>query len=84
MKEWLAALRNSIVESQNAGHLDKDIDATQLAFEINSLELGANWAYQLYGDPKAFKRAREAIRERLSRHATATGARLLPARNRAR
>lgn len=77
MKEWLAALRNAIVEAQEAGHLDKDIDATQLAFEFNSLELGANWAFQLYGDPRAFKRAREAIRERLSRHATAAGAPVL-------
>jgi AcrR family transcriptional regulator len=77
MKEWLAALRNAIVEAQEAGHLDKDIDATQLAFEFNSLELGANWAFQLYGDARAFKRAREAIRERLSRHATAAGAPVL-------
>lgn len=76
MKEWLNALRNAIVEAQSVGHLDKEIDAIQLAFEFNSLELGANWAYQLYGDPKAFERAREAIRERLSRHATATGAHL--------
>ncbi|HEU5131493.1 MAG TPA: TetR/AcrR family transcriptional regulator, partial [Pyrinomonadaceae bacterium] len=51
MKEWLAVLRNTIIEAQNAGHLDKDVDATQLAFEFNSLELGANWAFQLYGDP---------------------------------
>jgi AcrR family transcriptional regulator len=77
MKEWLAALRNAIVEAQEAGHLDKEIDATQLAFEVNSLELGANWAFQLYGDARAFKRAREAIRERLSRHATAAGAPVL-------
>ena len=76
MKEWLNALRNAIVEAQSVGHLDKEIDAIQLAFEFNSLELGANWAYQLYGDPKAFERAREAIRERLNRHATATGAHL--------
>ena len=77
MKEWLSTLRNLIVEAQNAGHLNKEIDATQLAFEFNSLELGANWAFQLYGDPRAFKRAREAIRERLNRYATAVGAPLL-------
>ncbi len=77
MKEWLTTLGNAIVEAQNAGQLNKEIDATQLAFEFNSLELGANWAYQLYGDLKAFKRAREAIRERLSRYATAAGAQLL-------
>jgi len=77
MKEWLSTLRDAIVEAQNAGQINQEIDATQLAFEFNSLELGANWAYQLYGDPKAFKRAREAIRERLSRYATAIGAPLL-------
>ncbi len=82
MKEWLAALRNAIVEAQNAGHLDKKIDATQLAFEFNSLELGANWAFQLYGDPRAFKRAREAILERLNRYATAAGGPLLSSRPR--
>jgi hypothetical protein len=53
MKEWLATLRTLVVEAQNAGHLQQAVDATQLAFEVNSLELGANWAFQLYGDPKA-------------------------------
>ena len=77
MKEWLSILRNLIVEAQSAGHLIKEIDPTQLAFEFNSLELGANWAFQLYGDARAFKRAREAIRERLNRYATAVGAPLL-------
>ena len=80
MKEWLTTLRNTIVEAQKAGHLNKELDAIQLAFEFNSLELGANWAFQLYGDLKAFKRAREAIRERLSRYATTAGAPLLSAR----
>src|SRR5215211_4569902 len=83
MKEWLSTLRKAIVEAQNAGQLTKQIDATQLAFEFNSLELGANWAFQLYGDLKAFKRAREAIRERLSRYATAAGAPLLTAKSQA-
>ena len=81
MKEWLAALRDAIIEAQEAGHLNKEIDATQLAFEFNSLELGANWAFQLYGDPGAFKRAREAILERLNRYATATGSPLLSTNN---
>jgi AcrR family transcriptional regulator len=77
MKEWLTTLRSTIIEAQNAGQLAKDIDATQLAFEFNSLELGANWAFQLYGDLRAFTRAREAIRERLTRYATTAGVPLL-------
>ena len=58
--------------------MNKDVDPTQLAFEINSLELGANWAFQLYGDKQAFGRARESILERLRRYSTPGGSSLLP------
>ncbi len=78
MKEWLATLRRAVVEAQEAGHLARDLDPTQLVFEVNSLELGANWAFQLYADKGAFVRAREAILERLRRHATAPSSALLP------
>jgi tetracycline repressor-like protein len=58
--------------------LDQDVDPTQLAFEFNSFELGANWALQLYGDTQAFARARDAMLERLRRHSTRSGSSLLP------
>ncbi|HEY0320291.1 MAG TPA: TetR/AcrR family transcriptional regulator [Pyrinomonadaceae bacterium] len=79
MKEWLAMLRRAVIEAQDAGQLDGRVDATQLAFEFNALELGANWAFQLYGDRQAFGRAREAILERLRRHATKSASSSLPA-----
>ena len=78
MKEWLVTVRRAIVESQEAGQLNTDVDPTQLAFEFNSFELGANWAFQLYGDKQAFARARASILERLRRHSTRSGASLLP------
>ncbi|HWN09279.1 MAG TPA: TetR/AcrR family transcriptional regulator [Pyrinomonadaceae bacterium] len=78
MNEWLGMLRKAIIESQQAGQISTDVDPIQLAFEFNSFELGANWAFQLYGDQQAFGRAREAILERLRRHATRSGATLLP------
>lgn len=78
MKEWLAGLRRSITEAQATGQLEQDVDPTQLAFEFNSLELGANWAFQLYGDPESFVRAREAILGRLHLLATPSGRALLP------
>ncbi len=78
MKEWLVTVRRAIVESQEAGQLNTDVDPTQLAFEFNSFELGANWAFKLYGDKQAFARARESILERLRRHSTRSGASLLP------
>lgn len=79
MKEWLATLRRAVVDAQEAGQLESGVDPAQLAFEFNALELGANWAFQLYGDRQSFARARDAILERLRRHATRSGAALLPA-----
>ncbi len=78
MKEWLGTVRRAVIESQEAGQLNEDVDPTQLAFEFNSFELGANWAFQLYGDKHAFARAREAMLERLRRHSTKSGSSLLP------
>jgi AcrR family transcriptional regulator len=78
MTEWLGILRRAIVESQDAGQMNDEVDPTQLAFEFNSFELGANWALQLYGDKLAFGRARAAILERLRRHSTRSGSSLLP------
>lgn len=78
MKEWLTTLRRAVAEAQAAGELAAEVDPAQMAFEFNALELGANWAFQLYGDKQAFARAREAILESLHRRATAKGLSLLP------
>ena len=69
MKEWLNVLRQGIVEAQEAGQLAAGVDPVQLAFEINAMEIGANWALQLFGDKQAFPRAREAVLDRLRSHA---------------
>ena len=66
MKEWLGTLEVAVRQAQGEGHLRAEVDPAQLAFEIHSLFLGANWAFQLHGDAKAFDRARTAIRERLA------------------
>ena len=78
MKEWLATLRRAVADAQTAGELKSEVDPTQMAFEFNALELGANWAFQLYGDKQAFERARGAIIEILHRQATTSGSSLLP------
>jgi len=84
MREWLAGLRRAVAEAQEAGQFDASVDPAQLAFELNALGMGANWAFQLYGDKQAFTHARAAMLERLRRHATAGGAPLLPAPGRPR
>lgn len=66
MKEWLTTLSVAVQKAQEVNHLHADVDPDQLAFEIHSISMGANWAHQLLGDGRAFDRARAAIRQRLS------------------
>jgi AcrR family transcriptional regulator len=65
MKTWLELLAGAIRRAQDEGHLQRELDAAQLCFEIDSLAQGANWAYQLFGDAAAFDRARRATKARL-------------------
>jgi AcrR family transcriptional regulator len=51
---WLGALES---EARTAGAAEPK----QLAFELQSLAQGANFAFQLFGDRDAFSRARAAI-----------------------
>jgi AcrR family transcriptional regulator len=66
VSEWLMALEAAVQDAQEAGHLSPELDTQQLAFELHSLGMGANWAFKLYGDEAAFERARSAIHERLA------------------
>lgn len=65
MSEWLRLLENEIRQARASNELVEDADPAQLAFEINSQMMGANWAFQLLGMRKAFARAKTAIVERL-------------------
>lgn len=65
MREWLDFLEVAFQKAQEQGQLMADVNGPQLAFELNSLFLGANWAMQLYGDMQAADRARLAVLERL-------------------
>ncbi len=66
VSEWLMALEAAVADAREAGHVSPDTDPQQLAFELHSLCMGANWAFQLYRDDAAFGRARSAIRRRLA------------------
>ncbi len=65
MDDWIAALEKAIRMAQDEEHLDADTDPAQLAFELNSLFFGANFASQLHQDHHALQRAEAAIEARL-------------------
>jgi AcrR family transcriptional regulator len=65
MDDWFAMLEKAIRMAKDEGHLDADVDPAQLAFELNALFFGANFAYNLRHDAEAFARAKRAIEQRL-------------------
>jgi len=58
MRAWLDGLAD---QARRSGADDPE----QVAFELHALAQGANSAYQLFGDRKAFSRARAAMMRRL-------------------
>ncbi|HUP47084.1 MAG TPA: TetR/AcrR family transcriptional regulator [Thermoanaerobaculia bacterium] len=65
MDDWIGALEKAIAMAQEEGHLDRGVDRRQLAFELNSLFFGANFAHQLREDEHALDYAMRAIDIRL-------------------
>jgi AcrR family transcriptional regulator len=65
MKKWLAGLEHAARDAQSAGEIRKDVDARQLAFEIQALAMGANWSSRLFRDQQAFRSAGDAILRRI-------------------
>ncbi|MDZ4861384.1 MAG: TetR/AcrR family transcriptional regulator [Candidatus Hydrogenedentes bacterium] len=75
--QWLDWLRRQVVVAQERGHLNPDIDADQLAFELHAYGQQSNWSAQLMNDQSAFDRARDAMRGRLQTAATGLGKEML-------
>lgn len=65
MDDWMEAIQKAVELAQAAGHLDPNVEAAQLSFEINALFFGANFAHNMWHDGKAIERARIAIEQRL-------------------
>lgn len=65
MDDWMGALERAIRMAKDEGHLLDDVDPAQLAFELNSLFFGANFAFYLRDDKQSIERAERAVRTRL-------------------
>src|SRR5205823_10498516 len=44
MKSWMTAIETAVQMAKDEGHLAASVDPSQLAFEINALFFGANFA----------------------------------------
>jgi AcrR family transcriptional regulator len=63
-RAWLECIERMAERAVAEGELRADVDVAQLAFEINAIGLGCNFAQRLLGDERAAKRAGAAF-ERL-------------------
>jgi AcrR family transcriptional regulator len=76
-KSWLETIQSEARHAKSLGQLEAEVDTAQLAFELHAMAHGANWAYNLFDDKRAFERARTSIIQRLRLGATASGLKLL-------
>src|SRR5437868_1186003 len=80
MNDWVGAIEKAVLLAIDEGHLHASVDAAQLAFEINAIFFGANFAYNLRKDKRALDRAARAIEDRLTSLRVKRARRTPPAR----
>ncbi len=70
MRLWLRVVARDAACAIAAGDLPPAPGAEQVAFELNALMMGANWAARLHRDERAFLRARDAVGRLLAERAS--------------
>jgi AcrR family transcriptional regulator len=64
-QQWMQTLERSARDAQSLGELSPNVDAAQLAYELESVMLTANWYFHLFGDRGQIERARRGVRRLL-------------------
>ena len=65
IRSWLSYLEHAVEQAQEAGELDPNASAREVAFQLDAFAQASNAQYQLFRDPQVFADARRAIQERL-------------------
>ena len=65
IRSWLSYLEHAVEQAQEAGELDPNAGAREVAFQLDAFAQASNAQYQLFRDPRVFDDARRAIQERL-------------------
>jgi AcrR family transcriptional regulator len=74
VQTWLSYLEHAVEQAQEAGELDRSINAREIAFQLDAFAQAANMQYQLFREERLFDDARRAIRERLESLRTSVAA----------
>src|SRR5262245_51453620 len=61
VRRWRAAIKRTVVQAIDEGHLSADTDAEQLVFEMDALFTGAMRDDRFLGDARALEHAQDAV-----------------------
>lgn len=67
---WQAAVRRAVEQAQEEGHLTREVDPLQVAFEIHGLILALHYEARFLKVPGAAERARQGFARILERYRT--------------
>jgi hypothetical protein len=67
LKGWLSFLRQCILDAQELGELNSEIDVTQLVFEIEAVLLAANFLFLMANDSLSLRQGRLGVENVLTR-----------------
>jgi AcrR family transcriptional regulator len=65
LRNWLSYLEHAVEQAQEAGELDQQLSAREIAFQLDAFAQASNAQFQLFRDPRVFDEARRAIHDRL-------------------
>jgi AcrR family transcriptional regulator len=65
LRSWLSYLEHAVEQAQEAGELDPNLSAREIAFQLDAFAQSANAQFQLFRERRVFHEARRAIRDRL-------------------
>ena len=65
IRSWLSYLEHAVEQAQEAGELDPNASAREVAFQLDAFAQASNAQYQLFRDPQVFDDARRAVQGRL-------------------
>ena len=72
VKTWLTALHRAVLQARDEHHLSKDIDATQMSFEIHGLILALHYEARFLKTAKSLNRAKQGFENILLRYGATT------------
>lgn len=65
--KWLTLLRQCILEAQDLGEIDPNVEVAQVVFEIEAMLLAANFLFVMMNDPIHLTQARSGVENVLAR-----------------